>query len=390
MTRSVTLVLTDPAGRLLGALPPFTVAAPWWQEVGEIVAEAGVDVTVLRLLSADRERPPGGHVTYLAVTPDRPAGLLPVDADFGDHPKRAPYAEIGGPAASLAWATGALDRIGIVDAIAHQQRTWNLSALWRFDGPDGVPVAWLKQVPPFLAHEKAVLALVDKVVPGISPCLLAGGEQGRMLLAHVPGDDCYGAGPEVCDEAAASFHPVQEHFAGWADEMIKAGLPDKRPDIAQIAAVALPFFDRLDGLRQLVEGLPRRLGRIEACGLPDTLIHGDLHPGNIRIDNYGPPVIMDWADAGVGNPAYDILRLVDSLDSAADASGPLTAWADRWRDSRPGSDPVGVAALIRPVAALQAAVTYAGFLDEIEPAEWPYHAGDVPERLSAAVAAAAD
>ena len=36
----------------------------------------------------------------------------------------------------------------------------------------------------------------------------------------------------------------------------------------------------------------------------------------------------------------------------------------------------------------RAAATYADFLDRIEPAEWPYHAADVPARLSAAAAAA--
>lgn len=56
MGRTVTLVLVDTAGAVLGALPPFDVELPWWQEVGDVVAAAraryGVDVQVLRLLSA--------------------------------------------------------------------------------------------------------------------------------------------------------------------------------------------------------------------------------------------------------------------------------------------------------------------------------------------------
>ena len=40
------------------------------------------------------------------------------------------------------------------------------------------------------------------------------------------------------------------------------------------------------------------------------------------------------------------------------------------------------------MAALRGAVTYAGFLAGIEPAEWPYHAGDVPVCLTPAVRAA--
>jgi hypothetical protein len=54
----------------------------------------------------------------------------------------------------------------------------------------------------------------------------------------------------------------------------------------------------------------------------------------------------------------------------------------------PGSEPRRAVALMRPLAALWAAETYARFLAAIEPAEHPYHAADVPERLAAAVEAA--
>jgi hypothetical protein len=83
----------------------------------------------------------------------------------------------------------------------------------------------------------------------------------------------------------------------------------------------------------------------------------------------------------VGNPAYDILRLVEGLDEPAAV---LSAWAARWS----GADALRAVGLLRPVAALRSAAVYAGFLAAIEPDEHPYHAADVPERLAAAVAAA--
>ncbi|MEV6301592.1 phosphotransferase [Actinoplanes sp. NPDC051861] len=368
MTRTVSLVLVDPAGTLLGALPPFPVSTPWWQEVAEIVAATGV--TVLRLLHADRPHPHGGHITYLAETDTRPEGLIPAGADLAPHPHRAPYAEVGGPAASLAWAAGALDRIGVTGTTAHQQRTWNLSAIWRLDAPDGTPAAWLKQVPSFFRHEPAVLRLVDNVAPGLVPYVLAAGDAGRMLLAHVPGDDLYGAGPEICDEIAAAFHPVQEHFAGRVDELLAAGVPDRRLSVDRLIDVAKPFISDMSGLSNLIYGLPDRLADVAACGLPDTLVHGDFHSGNARTG----PVIVDWGDSCVGNPALDVLRLSD--DPAV-----LRDWAARW----PGTDALRAVDLLRPVAALEQAAAYAGFLSRIEPSEWPYHAGDVPERLAAAV-----
>jgi hypothetical protein len=368
----VTLVLVDPDGRPLGALPPVEVQVPWWPEVHEF---AGERRQVLRLLGADRPAQPGGHVTYLAETDERPDGLRPVAVDLAPHPRRAAYAEVGGPATSIAWA-----RELIAGGTARQRRTWNLSAIWRLDDAAGHPVGWLKQVPSFYAHEPAALRLVDAVAPGLVPSLLAAGPQGRMLLAHVPGDDRYGAGPDVCADIAAAFHPVQAYFSKNLDEL--SAIPGDRLRVDRLARVAEPYYDRIDGLRELIDGLPDRLAAVAECGLPDTLAHGDLHPGNVRTDPAGRLTILDWGDCTVGHPAFDVLRLAGGLD---DPEPLLRQWAGRWVRTVPGSDPLRAVELLRPVAALRAAATYADFLDAIEPSEWPYHAGDVPACLAASI-----
>jgi hypothetical protein len=370
VSRTVSLVLVDPAGELLGQLPPFTVEVPWWQDSTAVVAGAGIDVTVLRLLHGD-QNPPGGHVTYLAMTPERPAGLLPADVDLSPHPLRAPYAEAAGAAASLAWAAGALDRIGMSGLTARQQRTWNLSAIWRFDGPDGVPAAWLKQVPSFFAHEAAVLRLVDAVAPGLVPYVLAAGDEGRALITHVPGEDRYGAPPSFRAEVLAALQPVQEHFAGRVDLLRAAGVPELSLD--GLPRIAAPYVSGIPGLRELLDDLPRRLSAVEKCGLPDTLVHGDLHMGNVIHDG-ASFTIVDWGDAAIGNPAYDAVRMPGEPEV-------LAAWAKLW----PDHDALRAAELLQPVELLRQAVVYHTFMAKIEPSEWPYHADDVRRCLQTAV-----
>ncbi|GIE33137.1 hypothetical protein Ait01nite_061820 [Actinoplanes italicus] len=371
MTRTVSLVLVDPAGDLLGQLPPFTVGTPWWQEVSDVVAAAGIDVTVLRVLHGDRPSPPGGHVTYLAMTSERPAGLLPADAGLAPHPLRASYAEPAGASASLAWAAGALDRIGLSGTTARQQRTWNLSAIWRFDHPDSGPVAWLKQVPPFFAHEAAVCRLVEAVAPGLTPYVLAAGDEGRALLAHVPGEDRYDAGPEFRRAVLTALHPVHEHFAGRLDDLRAAGVPEM--SLEKIFKVAEPHLATIDGLGDLLDDLPRRLAEVDGCGMPDTLVHGDLHMGNVISDGESL-TIVDWGDSVIGNAAFDVVRLPGDPDL-------LAAWADLW----PGRDALRAATLLGPVEFLRQAIVYAGFMESIEPSEWPYHATDVDRCLRTAV-----
>lgn len=89
--RMVTLVLCHPDGEVLGALEPFSVAVPWWQEAAPVVAaareERGVEVTILRLLeSAPMPRCAGGPVTYLAELQGRHTD--PAHRALGGRPDR--------------------------------------------------------------------------------------------------------------------------------------------------------------------------------------------------------------------------------------------------------------------------------------------------------------
>jgi len=48
--------------------------------------------------------------------------------------------------------------------------------------------------------------------------------------------------------------------------------------------------------------------RVEALGIPDTLLHNDLNRANILFDGERC-VIADWSEAGVGNPFLSFERL---------------------------------------------------------------------------------
>lgn len=390
--RVVTLVLVSPGGDVLGRLPSFTAVTPWWQDAGPVVAEArarfALDVTILRLLETELPAAHGGAVTYLAeadpgaVVAGGPiAALGPWDGTLAEDPKRMPYARPGGPAADLAWADSVIAGLGGArTGRAEQVRTWNLSSLWRLPVNGGE--AWLKVVPSFFEHEGGVIEhLHGEAVP-----TLLGRDRGRMLLAGIAGEDRYdAAGPEQ-HEMIEGLVGLQARWLDRTDELRGLGVPDWRAGtlsggISELIERWSPLLETADRatLAAFAEALPGRQASIAAAGIPDSLVHGDFHPGNVRGEP-GRQVLLDWGDSGIGHPLLDQPAFLSRIDPA-EAPTARASWHAAWRRVLPGSDPDRASDLIAPIAAARQAVIYQRFLDNIEASEHPYHRADVPDWL---------
>ena len=394
MGRTVSAVVTW-GDTCLGVIGPFPLSVPWWAEVEPVVARLrevlDVPVLVLRLLTVEGgEGARDGHVTYHVAALVRPApGLLaerPVDHLVPNGPEelRSPWARLDGLTEMLTWAS---DTLAAADrpmtGAAEQYRTWNLAALFRL--PTSKGQVWLKATPRFAADEAGVIASFARVDPTLVPPVIGAGPR-RVLLEHLPGEDGWDASPPVITSAIQRLAAAQVALAG----RLPPGLPDRRaPVIAgQISAL-------LDGevARELsagevaaARGLLSRFARLDECGLPDTIVHGDFHPGNWRSDG-GPPVILDWADAHFGNPVLDGLRARDFLP-AVKRPVAAQAWIDAWASRVPGCDPAGALSIAEPLAHLTYAVRYQEFLDGIEPSERIYHLGDPAAAIRAALRSA--
>src|SRR5690349_12471056 len=229
MPRTVTLLFLGPSGEPIAALPPFEVATPWWPDAAPVVAAArdlhGVEVTVLRLIQAQADPTDpfgmGGSVTYAVEAAVPPPDLAPWSGSTTDGPKRAPGARPGGPASDLKWADAILDSLGRRRSGSGEQiKTWNLSSVWRLPTQDGG--TWLKSVPPFLAHEGAVIGAIG---PPFVPQLL-GTEPGRALLEDVPGADRFDAPFDLLLEMVAFLVQLQSSWADRLPELLSLGLPD--------------------------------------------------------------------------------------------------------------------------------------------------------------------
>jgi hypothetical protein len=377
--RTAELVLVTPDGALIGSLPPVPVTTPWWQDVEPVVSAVrdhhGADVVILRLLNTELPQPHGGRVTYLAEVAE-PMRAAPWTGMLDEHPRRHSFARPGGPTTDLAWACAQLAKRGLRStAPPIQVRTWNLSSLWRV--PVEGQTTWLKVVPLFFSHEGRLLATMD----GRSVPTVLGHEGGRMLLAEIAGTDLYVADLPQRKEMVKVIVGLQRQWRDGVGELLKLGLPDWRA--AALGAAIIEVVDRTSDevspderqiLAKFLRDLPRRFEDIAACGLPDSLVHGDFHSGNFRGDGQSL-TLLDWGDSCVGHPLLDQAAFLDSIPSAT-AGAVRAHWAQEWRNAVPGSDPVRAAALLAPIAAARQAVVYRRFLDNIEPSEHPYHRAD--------------
>jgi hypothetical protein len=309
-----------------------------------------------------------------------------------EEPRRAPWARAGGVAATVAWADAALEALGQPrTGPAVQVKSWNLSSILIL--PTARGAVYCKSVPRFLGHEGAILALIAADEPLLVPRVLShDAEACTVLLDEVAGEDQWAAPEARLVTMVQTLVKLQARWARRVRELESAGLPEWR-----LATLPGRIEALLDGssvrstlsasevarLTDLAAQLPELVSALAACGVPETFIHGDFHPGNWRFDGR-TLVLLDWGDSGLGHPMLDLAAFLDRVPAAARARV-RSAWIEAWQHECPAADPARAADLAAPIALLRQALVYQRFLHHIEPSEHRYHERDVPDRIRRAL-----
>jgi Ser/Thr protein kinase RdoA (MazF antagonist) len=238
-----------------------------------------------------------------------------------------------------------------------------------------------------MAHEGPLLAyLAGQPVP-----TLLGQAGCRSLLGEIPGRDLVAPKLPVLRDMVSLLVRLQQEYATRIGELLGLGVPDWRSPIL-IASIA-DVVDRTSAelsaednatLRDFVRTLPERCAEVDACGVPNSLIHGDFWPGNVR-GEAEDLTLLDWGDSGVGNPLLDQSAFLERTPpNNVDAI--RQHWVHQWQTAVPDSDPARASARLGPISAARRAVVYWRFLDQIEPSEHPYHRSDPADMLRRAAA----
>jgi hypothetical protein len=141
----------------------------------------------------------------------------------------------------------------------------------------------------------------------------------------------------------ARFAQMQIELAPAIDEMLAAGVPDRRlanipdfydslladSDILLLGQEGGLSLNELDALKAKKTKLVDLCQELAAFGIPQSLDHGDLHDANIFFNN-GKAIFFDWGDATISHPFITLMIplrvLADKID-VEDESDPRLNWA---------------------------------------------------------------
>lgn len=197
-------------------------------------------------------------------------------------PRRPAWARPGWHARAEAWLGRPL----------RPYRLWPLAAVLTSEGE------FFKAVFPLFHHEPMVAQSLAGRNPGDVPDVVRiDAHEGWLLMREV-------RGTEADDRALETLERIQHAWRDRHDELRALGAPDRRLVVLErqieqlVAEVAPEHLHHVAALERACRELAKR-------GEPETIVHGDFHPGNALMTEDGCAVILDWSDACIGHPSFD-------------------------------------------------------------------------------------
>ena len=353
--------------------------------------EANRIEAVFELALRDRDWRPPAHGRWvgrddldaLRLRDEDQRELLSSYLDALEHddvpPKRPPWARLGWLDDVRAWLEPELRRLGRSLRGIEQVKQWSISSILRVqtDGPDSYFKVSARL--PLFVEEGPVTAMLARRFPGYVPEPLAVDEErGWMLLSAFDEVVGWKAPLEVRCDVLERFAGLQRRSAEQADELVAAGCLDRRlevlatqidPLLANPGAVARLRADEIEELERHVPVFREACRRLADAGLPPTLVHGDLHVGNVA-RNGGELVYFDWTDACVAHPFIDLLSLQWERDEAS-RTALLDAYLRGWDGVESPQRLRAAASLAAIVIPLHHAVSYSTIVAGLEPVAKP-------------------
>ena len=320
-----------------------------------------------------------GDLTRLRLKDEQQRALLAAyleAVERGDVPEqRPPWARPGWSAEVRPWIEMEAARLGRAVVAVEQIKQWSISSVLRIatDGPDlyfKVPARL-----PLFVEEATVTARLAERFPAHVPAPLAvDPERGWLLLPAFDQLFPWAAPLAERQEVLRRFARLQRGTSDLVEDLLADGCLDRRLEVldSQIdpllddrEAVARLSADETAELRRLAPALKELCRRLASLGPPPSLVHGDLHLGNVaRLD--GALVYFDWTDACITHPFIDLHSLQWEKDETTRAAL-LDAYLEGWEGAEEPERLREAVALAAVVIPLHHAVSYQHIVAGLEP-----------------------
>jgi Phosphotransferase enzyme family len=319
----------------------------------------------------------------------------------GEIPEaRPPWARRGWFSLAEAWITERLSRLDYtLIAPIEQIRSWGISSVLvahtmmgdvYFKAipsvvdkrPGALPHGERPPSRPLLfGNEPALLRALAAFYPNYIPAPIAiDKERVWMLLRDFGPTRLRGAEIQIWEEMISIYGQLQVTSAGHVQELLAVGCLDRNLEVlsAQIDplltdAEVLSHLtaNEIEQLHRFAPWLKEQCSEIAKYKVPLALVHGDLHPGNIAVQD-GGYVFFDWTDASVAHPFFDLVTIFRNGERFADAPNTQIrlrdAYLAQWTAYEPTENLMTVFTLAQTLGALHQAVSFQHIVANLEAA----------------------
>jgi hypothetical protein len=229
-------------------------------------------------------------------------------------------------------------------------------------------------LPLLFAHEPRLLRHLADERPDLVPEPVAIDDaRAWMLLPDLGPMLAAETDVDVWIRAIRGHAQLQRGYADQPDKLLEFSCVDRR------LAVLKGELDRLVGpnpatdllepderaaLPKRAEQLREAIEELAAIGVPETLLHGDLHPRNLAVRD-GRVIAFDWTDAALAHPFLDLVTFFDKRSPVSMDPRVRDAYLAEWEEYAPPASLLRALELAQELGALHQVMTSLHLADNI-------------------------
>jgi len=237
-----------------------------------------------------------------------------LEMDNDEIPKGRPkWAEAGWYEKTDAWITSTLENLGYKVKEISLVKTWNISCVQKVETDKGDVYFKANYDFPLFSDEAALYAFLRKDFPKNTPEILAANvEDGYFLLkgySFASKESVYENQHKLLKQAF-EFHKA---YSNQKEAVLEIPCADRSLEFLaqQLVPILEADYVQEQSSQEDLDYLKANFSKIQAIAkelddgsIPHTLIHGDLHMGNVAFDNDNT-VFLDWTDGCYSHPFFD-------------------------------------------------------------------------------------